>query len=361
MTNSSELTEDLKLLMNCLVLADDFYVRWAFFLFSGGRITEHFDQSARDFLESFDQVKPIEFSFHQAEMGRMAFGEAVAKKIGDDDQLENSIQALKGILKSGNLYEYKDVRSPHFHIWRLVDAIRSIAAKIMDIMLPQPPFGEAHWQNMVDAVLQRTHLPRVIHDDISSIYEQASKTDSIVVFADIRKSQDLMTYAHDPNYFTEKMLTFHKEIKQILRNHNNIFDKFTGDGALIYFNQHLSSLYSSNYLRDFTSFCKKLIEFARPHFQEWGSRTQKLSPPGTGLALGADIGHVEYRWENDELVALGQPIVWANRMVSEGSPNEMIVNNRLMHTLKQMALCDPVELEGKTKSGESFLAGKITL
>ena len=71
--------------------------------------------------------------------------------------------------------------------------------------------------------------------------------------------------------------------------------------------------------------------------------------------MGADIGMVSFNDVSDNLVAVGDAIVWATRMASAGNASEIIINNELFDALKSDAILAFTDRPGITKTGESFL------
>ena len=88
-----------------------------------------------------------------------------------------------------------------------------------------------------------------------------------------------------------------------------------------------------------------------------------LLPPGlflVGLAVGADTGGIDFRNVNYHLSAVGEAIVWASRMASVASANEVAVNNLLVSALEGRPSLRLGPRVGRTKAGEEFLAVALT-
>ena len=135
-----------------------------------------------------------------------------------------------------------------------------------------------------------------------------------------------MVYADKPEEFSIRMVSFIKTTRDLIEQHNGLFDKFTGDGFIVYFNETICSDANNNYIDCFLSFIKSEIKFA-------------------------DI--------NDHLIAVGDAIVWASRMSSVAAANEIVINNLLFNSIK---IKDNISFESfqyKTKYGESFMANKL--
>lgn len=201
------------------------------------------------------------------------------------------------------------------------------------------------------------HLPRqaLLHDP-DKVFGQASVTSTIAVVGDIRRSQDLMTYAQDPRNFSERMVQFITTTRELIEKRAGFFDKFTGDGFLVYFNEAVCKAADLNYIDCFLNFLREEANFAAPVFQDWSRSIRKRPPTEIGLAIGADIGKVSFEDIHNHLVAVGDAIVWASRMASIASSNEIIVNNLLYTLLDNREDLTFKERIGQTKAGESFLA-----
>lgn len=88
---------------------------------------------------------------------------------------------------------------------------------------------------------------------------------------------------------------------------------------------------------------------------------KKLPAEPIGLAIGADLGIVSFQNLNHHLVAVGDAVVWASRMASGASANEILVNNLLFEALRDTTGVRFEERPSKTKSGEGFLAHALLL
>jgi len=207
------------------------------------------------------------------------------------------------------------------------------------------------------------HLPLQAIDFISEKFvDELSNSDTIVLVADIRKSQDLMTYGPSADFFRDKILEFTTEMRRIIKNNYGIFDKFTGDGFLCYFNSDLCAKFGKNYYEQMLKAAKEVMEFSVAFFEQWVKHIRKLPPNSSGLTLGIDSGVVKFRDLDSHLFAIGDAIVWANRMSSAGNKNEVIVNNLPFHKLKEFNSKLEFEIiENVTKGGDAFTAYKIKL
>jgi CheY-like chemotaxis protein len=208
----------------------------------------------------------------------------------------------------------------------------------------------------------RGHFPRLkAGADPQEVMEKACRSRSIVVVGDIRRSQDLMTYAIDEQDFTRRIVEFISTTRSMLDQHGGFFDKFTGDGFVGYFNESICEAAGSNYIDSFINFFREFTGFCTGHFREWVRFVRKVPGQAVGLAVGADLGRVSFQSLNYHVVAVSESIVWASRMASAAKAEEALVNNLLYQTLRQRTDLIFEGREATTKSGESFQAWKLEL
>jgi class 3 adenylate cyclase len=206
------------------------------------------------------------------------------------------------------------------------------------------------------------YLPSVaLRTNPDAIIATACKSPTIVVLSDIRHSQDLMTYSISADDFSNRMVQFIMTTREIIEKHNGIFDKFTGDGFLSYFNEEICRIDGKNYIDCFLDFLREQSEFSKAHFREWGKSVKKLPEKPVGLAIGADLGVIEFRNINHHLIVVGDAVVWASRMAACALAEEILVNNLLYDKLLDRSDVLFEQRESRTKSGEGFLARLLSL
>jgi class 3 adenylate cyclase len=207
------------------------------------------------------------------------------------------------------------------------------------------------------------HLPQQYLDVVDDDFvEELSHTDTIVLVADIRRSQDLMTYSPDVEFFRNQIFEFITKMREIVKSNYGIFDKFTGDGILCYFNDGLCKKIGKDYYRQMIHACREIMEFSTPFFDEWIKHIRKLPPNSSGIALGIDSGTVKFKDMDNHLFAIGDSIVWANRMSSVGKKGEIVLNNIPYHKVREFLPDENFEsVDSITKGGESFTAHKLKL
>lgn len=208
----------------------------------------------------------------------------------------------------------------------------------------------------------RGHFPRLkIRNDLQDVMEKACRSTTIVVVGDIRRSQDLMTYAIDEQDFSRRMVEFISKTRSVLDRHGGFFDKFTGDGFLGYFNESICKLYGADYIDSFIGFIDEFTEFCNSHFREWVKFVRKVPGQSVGLAIGADLGRVSFQSLDYHVVAVSESIVWASRMASAAKAEEVLVNNLLYQALRPRSNLVFESQEASTKSGENFQAWRMAI
>ena len=205
------------------------------------------------------------------------------------------------------------------------------------------------------------HLP------VSSMYwysedfdeSKLSESQTVVVYGDIRRSQDLMTYTVDHKLFEQMMIRFFDTTRDLINKNYGIFDKFTGDGFLAHFNEYICKSQNKNFLDRFLDFAKQYIEANLSLFAEWKRYVRKLPDTEIMVSLGADLGIVHYGNLSGHLVCIGDAVVWAERMCSASSAGEIYVNNLLADAIESRKDIRLSPVSGATKLGEIFKASKI--
>ena len=193
-----------------------------------------------------------------------------------------------------------------------------------------------------------------------SFIMQMSNTDTIVMVADIRRSQDLITYGLSPDFYREQIIGFLSEVRKILRENYGIYDKFTGDGFIAYFNQYVCEQEGCDYYEMTLDACEKIQSFSKQFFDNWSNKIRKIPVEPIGLSLGIDSGMVSYKDIEGQFFAIGDACVWATRMCNAGRRGDVIFNNIPYHKIESYgAEGFSSEIDSVTKNGESFRAYRV--
>lgn len=204
-------------------------------------------------------------------------------------------------------------------------------------------------------------VPDSILDKLSDQYIlKMSNTDTLVMVADVRRSQDLMTYGLSANFYREQILTFLSKVKAILHKKFAIYDRFTGDGFIAYFNKYVCDQNSKDYYEMMLNACKEIQEFSFDFFDNWAKQLRKIPCEPIGLSIGIDSGSVSFKDIDNQLFAIGDACVWATRMCNAGQRGDIILNNIPYHKIADNSTSGLYkELDATTKNGESFRAYRV--
>lgn len=341
------LNDEAKLRVECLVLAQTFETFLAYYVQSDAQL---FGRQCRDsglkFLEVLDELL----------RKNPGMKDSLALWAGKD---KDTIPKLREWLLGKNEYPYETSRESRRKLWTLVSTLKALL--IIELGLTRFPLMEMSPQEQEYSekyIKWRGHLPPEIirNNNPETLVALASSKQTIVITGDIRKSQDLMTYSRSPSVFSKRMVEFITETRALLTKYRGFFDKFTGDGFLAYFNEAICSAGDMDYREASLEFLRSLLKFSSTHFSDWIKDVKKLPAEPVGLAIGADLGIVEFQNLSHHLIAVGDPIVWASRMASGARADEVVVNNLLYESLRDLTGIRFEERQGKTKSGEPFMA-----
>jgi class 3 adenylate cyclase len=335
--------------IECLILTLSFETLWSYYLQSSGQLfSRECREAAQRLIESFDGLSKQD----------PRIKDPVVLTIGEHTDVEDILVNFRDWADGKRQYPYEEAFRSRFMLFGLLTGLKGLLLKDLEV---------SHWPHMImtsqetefsERVLRwKGHLPAsILRRDPDTVVKKASSALSVVVVADIRHSQDLMTYASSAEDFSRRMVDFIMVTRQSVDEHHGFFDKFTGDGYLVYFNEAVCNAASSDYIECFLSFIAEHRKFCIEHFSQWTQSVRKLPSDEVGLGIGADLGIVRFHDLKHQLVAVGDSIVWASRMATAARANEVVVNNLLFSALKRRGGLNFGTREATTKSGEKFLA-----
>ncbi len=341
--------------VSCLLLLNDFQVHWAYFSLSDGELYPDAAREAAgrlvDGLRELEARKePLLGNEDERNLGLLPPKELLYmleawSRRNDPDALHRLLQSSVGM----QAYFCVVKRSLHERLGLPIPVQEMDGSEVMYRQ------SFTRWQ---------AHFPTLLlHNmgEAAKVLERASCSESIVVVGDIRRSQDLMTYARDSAGFATNVVRLINTTRMLLDEYLGIFDKFTGDGFLAYFNKELCAVQGRDYRECFTDFVRDITAFAREHFALWSKEVRKLPDVEVGLAMGADVGCVLFQDIDSHFIAVGDAIIWANRMASAAKAGETVCNNLLHVLLEENADLGFATRLGATKSGETFSAKVLRL
>src|ERR671933_3006391 len=144
-----------------------------------------------------------------------------------------------------------------------------------------------------------------------------------VLVGDIRKSTFLMKESISSKRFAQITRDFMKAVRDTASKNEGWFDKFTGDGFIIYW-IYGGEANQQKYIPQILSFCDALLSIFPEVMNEYRTNSTNF-PAGTGLSLGVDSGLCTLV-NIEDLNIIGPPVVGASRMVTEADPYEVLFN-----------------------------------
>lgn len=339
--------------LECLVHAQSFETFWAYHSQSGGALFGlECKVAAQNLVRSIDALVHDEREFVRKVSARIGSRAPYAESI---------LEALRAWSGVETPLSVEFVHDFGLEVWMLTTCLKD---ELLDgiSLKARPP---AIWTSATVRYSARylrwlSHLPKSALDgDPDTVVRNASMSRSIVVVGDIRKSQDLMTYASSPHDFATRMLGFISTTRKLAESHHGFFDKFTGDGFLVYFNDAICANGNESYVDCFRLFVQEQAVVSKELFSAWAKTVRKKPSNNVGLAMGADVGIVSFEDADNHLIAVGDAIVWASRMASVANAGELVINNLLRSELESVPGVSFETTEQQTKAGEHFVATKV--
>ncbi|MCF8240380.1 MAG: hypothetical protein K9J16_03270 [Melioribacteraceae bacterium] len=343
--------------IRALILLQSFEVFWTFCSLSDGEL--HADQCKNVSKELIKELQGI----YKTDRKIFSSKELTLDDNDDTELIEGIIEKISKWSEGNSKLPYEGIFESNWRISWFTSGLKTYLIKVIgaDVKIPIV-WSTAETRYSKTKLRWGGHLPEhMLNKMPEKIEVELSQAVSIAVVGDIRKSQDLMTYSPSTEFFCEMMLDFMDTSRKLITENAGIFDKFTGDGFLAYFNEEVCRKAGKDFLDCFISFVKSQMEYSEKHFPEWAKSIRKVQPGLSGLTIGADIGKIDFREVDGHLFAIGDSIVWAHRVCRAGKGGEILVNNILYNRLKTKKGMEFQPIESETKEGELFLAHKMKL
>ena len=347
---------------NLLILLQNFENLWNMYSVSEGFLYRRETKRAgRTFLELFDIVADKDPSIRNTKALRINGRDST-------EYIDSVIQDLKLWMEGDVIFPFPsreigigDNENSRFILQRVLMCLSSyLVSKIQleyrPVLCKSSGEGAFHKNN----VKWGGHFPWEISDAVDEqTLDSLSNSKTVVVVGDIRKSQDLITYATRPDSFRKNMVSYIEMIRKIVLANKGIFDRFTGDGFICYFNDYLLQKFNMDLYKTVVEACEQIQCESKTIFEDWQKDLQKIPQETIGLSIGVDSGTMNF-YDDRMMFAIGTPAVWATRMCSVGKAGDIIMNNlphaELFHRGKEYEFD---EIIGATKSGERFKAFKL--
>lgn len=352
--------EENQVYTNLLILLQNFENLWNMYSVSEGFLyRSETKRAGRTFLELFDIVSDKDPSIRNTKVLRI-------NGLDSTDYIDSVRQELGDWIESDRLFPFSsmeigDNENSRFILQTVLMCLSAylvskIQLKYRPVLCKSSGEGAFHKNN----VKWGGNFPWEISDAVDNqMLESLSNSETVVVVGDIRKSQDLITYATQPDSFRKNMVSYIEMIRKIVLANKGVFDRFTGDGFICYFNAYLSQKFHIDLYKTVVEVCEHIQCESKVIFEEWQKDLQKLPQETIGLSIGVDSGIMNFS-DDRMMFAIGIPAVWATRMCSIGNAGDIIMNN-LPHTeiIDGGLGFEFDEVIGVTKSGEQFKAFRL--
>ncbi|MGO9176761.1 MAG: adenylate/guanylate cyclase domain-containing protein [Desulfobaccales bacterium] len=339
----------LKLQIRVLSLSQSFDTLWAYYSLSSGEL--YYEICKKEAIRLLNAIRML------AKLDRDIL-DAKELKIGDKSDINAILEQLASWAQGKSSYSSERLVARGWMMRVFLCCLRNLILKKLNIKeRPMFVLSSLEEDHSMRIMRWKPHLPRrALIAGPDKIVNLASDSLTIVVVGDIRRSQDLMTYATDPIDFSKRIVEFFNTTRQFVEKHAGVFDKFTGDGFIVYFNEEVSKIAELDFIECFLNFIKDEMSFAVPFFTNWERSIRKRPIKNIGLAIGADIGKIRFEDIQNHLVVVGDAVVWATRMASAADSQEVLLNNLLYSALDGRKNIAFEKREGQTKAGEPFLS-----
>ena len=183
-----------------------------------------------------------------------------------------------------------------------------------------------NWQKIIPA------------ETLEKLLETGEEVGVHVLVGDIRQSTFLMKESISLPRFAHITRDLMKAIKSTASSNEGWFDKFTGDGFIIYWIYGADN--PDKYIHRILAFCLALLSYFPEVMNEYRLNSRNF-PAGVGLSLGVDSGPCSLVEIGGGLDIIGPPVVGASRMVSAAQSFETLFNvstgAKLYKNRKEMA------------------------
>ncbi|HJU34171.1 MAG TPA: adenylate/guanylate cyclase domain-containing protein [Nitrososphaera sp.] len=201
---------------------------------------------------------------------------------------------------------------------------------MVDMNKNQDPasFDNYHFSNMSNRIGLPFHAPEewqkiISPQELERLVKSADQVGVHVLVGDIRKSTFLMKESISSKRFAQITRDFMKAVRDTASKNEGWFDKFTGDGFIIYW-IYGDEENQQKYISEILSFSNALVSIFPEVMNEYRTNSTNF-PADIGLSLGIDSGLCSLV-NIEDLNIIGSPVVGASRMVAEAEPFEVLFN-----------------------------------
>ncbi len=338
-----------KIKIQFICFSYSFELLFAYYVQSSGHLYEDITKKALKYLlEIYEELLSADKNFQDS-----AYYELDNKKIN----IKENIELMKSWSESSRKWIWDDPFESRGMTFLIFFSIRDRILRDFNIKkFPPLAISRDERKYTEEHVSWSGHIPFITElDNIGSIIKNANESLSIIVTGDIRRSQHLLTYSKSNEDYSNRMIEFLSKSRELIEKSFGIFDKFTGDGFLAYFNEAICEKFGIDFLSAFLNFNQEIHEFSNKLFQSWSETISVLPSDSIGLALGADVDQVLYKLIDYHFIAVSEGIVWSTRVASGASANQTIINNRLYERMKINSSLAFKEIIVEPKYGEPIM------
>ncbi len=255
-----------------------------------------------------------------------------------------------------------------------------------DIENPSPP-PIIHWENIQNGRGKGRWTPEMAKTCSNNLHEriETNRAYTFVVSLDIRKSTTVMLHYEDFNHYAATMAEFLCRLKDKCHELGGWFDKFTGDGALLFWTKEMEPT-SKDIDQEFYRLASKVLEFcdySQNLFINEIKHKFMVSagciPEKYGLSIGVDYGSCiltdlpmlginreVMKRATDNVTVLGRAVVGAVRMCSAANADCVYWNqtagNYLIHRpqLFEKYKISEVQAKNKDLQGDNQIAYDVS-
>lgn len=170
----------------------------------------------------------------------------------------------------------------------------------------------------------------ISREELTHLLAAGDQTGIHVVIGDIRGSTHLMREAISSREYAMITTSFTERMRKIARENQGWFDKFTGDGFIVYW---LYGTKPSRFLNEVMAFCRRAHEAFEGEIYPEHRKNARNLPAHVGLALGVDSGRCALEEIAGDFTIIGHAVVGAKRMAEAAAKGETLCNIRMGHAL----------------------------
>jgi class 3 adenylate cyclase len=196
----------------------------------------------------------------------------------------------------------------------------------------QSSLGRSTVENKHVAALSKLHLHTppnweeiISKEELHHLLDAGDQTGVHVVAGDIRGSTLLMREAISSREYATIATSFAEIVLKTAQETSGWFDRFTGDGFIVYW---IYSAKSDRFLGEVMTFCARMHSIFEEVVLPQHRKNARNLPAHVGLSLGIDSGRCSMEVIAGDFTMIGHAVVGAVRMVDAARKGETLCNIR---------------------------------